>query len=117
MRITGPLYEGDGLIHLWAGSKRTAGALAKAGKGALRETERLQATTPAATDFSAIERGARRMRAAAVAWVVQNAFGAIERWAQRGRRREIDAYLAQATDPADLEHRMRQLERRGALLG
>lgn len=40
----------------------------------------------------------------------QQLFAALERQAQTRREREIETYLAQATDTADLENRMRRLE-------
>jgi hypothetical protein len=43
--------------------------------------------------------------------VIQNLFAALERSAQRRREREIEGYLSQATDAADLENRFRRLER------
>jgi hypothetical protein len=43
--------------------------------------------------------------------VIQKVFAALERSAQRRREREIEGYLSQATDAADLENRFRRLER------
>ena len=43
--------------------------------------------------------------------LVQQLFAALERGAQRLREREIESYLSQATDAADLENRLRRLER------
>jgi hypothetical protein len=42
---------------------------------------------------------------------IQQVFAALERGAQRLREREIESYLSQATDAADLENRLRRLER------
>jgi hypothetical protein len=42
---------------------------------------------------------------------IQQVFAALERGAQRLREREIESYLSQATDAADLENRLRLLER------
>jgi len=42
---------------------------------------------------------------------MQKVFAALERGAQRRREREIEGYLSQATDAADLENRFRRLER------
>ena len=41
----------------------------------------------------------------------QQVFAALERGAQRMREREIAGYLSQATDVADLENRLRRVER------
>ncbi|MGQ0653140.1 MAG: DUF3563 family protein [Betaproteobacteria bacterium] len=43
---------------------------------------------------------------------VQKLVGWLERNAQAARERDIENYLSQATDLADLENRLRQLERR-----
>ena len=42
---------------------------------------------------------------------IQQVFASLERGAQRLREREIETYLSQATDAADLENRLRRLER------
>ena len=42
---------------------------------------------------------------------IRQLFAALERSAQRRREREIEGYLSQATDAADLENRFRRLER------
>jgi len=42
---------------------------------------------------------------------IQQVFASLERGAQRLREREIENYLSQATDAADLENRLRRLER------
>ena len=43
--------------------------------------------------------------------LMQRLFAALERSAQRRREREIEGYLSQATDAADLENRLRRVER------
>ncbi|HJT62683.1 MAG TPA: DUF3563 family protein [Burkholderiales bacterium] len=43
--------------------------------------------------------------------LIQRIFAALERSAQRRREREIEGYLSQATDAADLENRLRRIER------
>ena len=43
--------------------------------------------------------------------LIQKLFAALERGAQRMREREIESYLAESTDAADLENRLRRLER------
>ena len=43
--------------------------------------------------------------------VIQKVFAALERSAERRREREIEGYLSEATDAADLENRFRRLER------
>jgi hypothetical protein len=43
--------------------------------------------------------------------LLQQLFALLERGAQRLREREIETYLAEATDAADLETRLQRLER------
>jgi len=43
--------------------------------------------------------------------LIQKVFAALERAAQRLREREIESYLSEATDAADLENRLQRLER------
>jgi len=116
MRITGPFYEGDGFIHRWVGSKRVAGALAKSANKAQREVEPLANADRRGFDFAAMEHAARQMRAEAIVWFVRNTLERIERWTRRARQRDTDAFLAQSADLADLERRIRLLERRSALI-
>jgi len=107
MKLAGPFYEGDGYIHSRIASKRVAGAAAKLVKTA--EVPVLDATQ--------VERGARRLQALALGALVARFFDWLENSARAARQRETEKYLAQATDVCDLEHRMRLLERRGALFG
>ena len=43
--------------------------------------------------------------------LITQVFAALERGAQRVREREIERYLSDATDAADLENRLQRLER------
>jgi hypothetical protein len=43
--------------------------------------------------------------------LIAQLFAALERGAQRMREREIERYLSDATDAADLENRLQRLER------
>ena len=54
--------------------------------------------------FAAAENGGMKS-------LIQQVFAALERAAQRLREREIESYLAESTDAADLENRLRRLER------
>lgn len=64
-----------------------------------------------------IERRARGLRALRLAALVNSFFDWLEARARAAWRGRAEAYLAQATDLADLERRMRRLERRGELFG
>jgi hypothetical protein len=105
MRFAGPFYADD--VHPWYASKRVARGGARLAKAAER----------AAPDIVSVERTARRLRAAAIASLLERFFDWIDRSARNARRRRVEEYLAQSTDAADLERRMRQLERRGELFG
>ncbi len=49
--------------------------------------------------------------------LIERFFNWLDEKARAAHRREIEKYLAQSTDVCDLERRMRDLERRGALFG
>jgi hypothetical protein len=118
-----PVYEGDGLLH---------DALVRARKPAPVKVARpapVEVERPAAApgpveldltheDLAAIEQRARALRAEAMGAVfsglfraVASLFGAIERSLYRAQQRDLEHYLSQATDPADLERRLREIER------
>ena len=107
-----PIFETDGLLQ---------DALAKAANPAPAKTER---TAPAAApasppeeldlsraDLWEIERRAREMRAQAIADLFARLFRAIDSWLWRIQQRDVERYLSKATDHADLERRLRELER------
>jgi len=100
MRITYPLYEGDGYLHF-------RDTPAKAPKD--------RAADDTGVDVRAIESRARALRRAAIADLLRRLRNWIENKLQNGRRRDVEAYLAQATDHADLERRLRDVERKNQL--
>jgi hypothetical protein len=97
MRTTYPLYEGDGYLHV-----RTGRAPGKAEQAA-------------GVDMRAIEQKARDLRRQAIADLVTRVGHWLRVKLQSARRREVEAYLAQSTDHADLERRLRDVERRNQL--
>jgi len=97
MRITYPLYEGDGYFHL----RNTP---------ATREPAK-----PAGVDVRAIEERARALRGATISGLLARFGHWLEARLRPGPRRDVEAYLAQATDHADLERRLRDVERRNQL--
>ncbi|MCZ7565014.1 MAG: DUF3563 domain-containing protein [Burkholderiales bacterium] len=106
-----PIYEGDGLLR-----EALANAASKPAPERRAETP-IDAFDPASHDLWAIERRAREMRAEAFAGLLSRffgkIFGALGRWAERARQRDVERYLAKATDNADLERRLREIERTG----
>lgn len=64
-----------------------------------------------------VERHARKLRALSIGTLIESLFDWLERRAHESWQRQAEAYLAQASDLADLERRMRRLERRPELFG
>jgi hypothetical protein len=102
------LYEGDSLLRSGPGFGEDA------------ETELAPATEPVrepAPVFelseAEIEARARAMRAKYVGELLSRAWARLEAWVEKGRRARDEAYLARAQNLADLEDRMRRLERDG----
>jgi uncharacterized protein DUF3563 len=97
MRIAYPLYEGDGYLHY-----RNA-----------RTPSRREVST--GVDIRAIEARARALRRDTIAALLARFGHWLEAKLRTGPRREVEAYLAQSTDHADLERRLRDVERRNQL--
>lgn len=93
-----PLYEGDGYLRLPEKS------IVPASSGA----------TPASAeqiDCRTVEKQARTLRAVVIGSAIERVFNWLDQKYQRARWRDVDAFLAQSTDHADLERRLKQLER------
>ena len=113
-----PIHDGDTVLRE---------ALAKVARPAPRAVERSvadittapQARGPSHADILEIERRARALRAELIAGLFSRFFRWIERAFWRAQQRDVEHYLSQATDAADLERRMRTLERsaRAGVLG
>jgi hypothetical protein len=71
---------------------------------------------PFAFDRFEIERRARALRAAAVRSALVGFWGWLERSFENARRRREEEYLARAQSVAELEARLRKLERSGQLV-
>jgi len=99
MRITYPLYEGDGYLHY-----RNAPT---------SKTE--STTTTQGVDVRAIEQRARALRREAISNLLARLGDWLGSKLQSGRRRDVEAYLARSTDHADLERRLRDVERKDQL--
>ena len=115
MRFEGPLYEGDSVL-------RPGPAFSQDASGSVKETsaapEMVQrATAPKALvedlDLQAIEARARALRAEAIRTWVASWGERLTAWLESARRRRDEEYLAQSQTHAELEMRMRELERRG----
>jgi hypothetical protein len=70
---------------------------------------------PFVIDTFGIERRARALRAAAVRSALVSFWSWVERLFETSRRRRVEGYLARAQSIAELEARLRKLERGGHL--
>jgi hypothetical protein len=73
-------------------------------------------TGPVALDTFEIERRARALRAAAMRSAFVSFWSWVKRSTETARRRRAEEYLARAQSVAELEARLRKLERTGHLL-
>ena len=119
MKLQLPLYEGDSIIRYGP----TTSPDPVAGSQQAHSTPRMpqRSSRPAATrgsplDIPEIEARARALRAAAIADLVSRAWTWLGTYFERERRRRQEEYLARAQNLAELEHRLRKLERQGHLL-
>jgi hypothetical protein len=74
------------------------------------------AAEPFVIDTFEIERRARALRAAAIRSALVSLWSWVERSFETARRRRVEEYLARAQSVAELEERLRQLERGGHLV-
>jgi hypothetical protein len=89
MRTYYPLYEGDGYLH--------------------------PARQSSGVDSRAIETRARALRGETLKALLTRFGQWLETSLRPGPRRDVEAYLAQSTDHADLERRLRDVERKNQL--
>jgi hypothetical protein len=108
-------YVGDSIIR---GRPTTRQDPHRQPHSRLEALQRNIATAPpvSALDIAAIEARARALRAAAVAGMLSTAWKWLSTYFERQRRRRDEEYLARARNLAELEQRLRKLERRGQLL-
>ena len=99
MSLTLPLYEGDSIIH-----RPSIRAIS---------IRRPQLALEAARHVARTDDLRRLYRAIGQAFVKAGEW--LEQISSDTRRRDLEAYLSLATDHADLERKMRDLERRGDL--
>lgn len=101
-----PLYEGDGFIRRHPAPEHSL--LEDAGKPAFAGPF---------VDFAEVEMRARHVRAAAVGAMFARFFNWIEAGVRRARYRELERYLGESADLADLERRLQRIgmERRDTL--
>ena len=102
MKIRFPLYEGDGYLHY-------------RGHQVVESTAPVEQRTTAQIKVPLIDKRARELRGAAISKAFCRLSGWIERKIGNAKRRRIDAYLSQSTDRADLERRLKEIERNSQL--
>lgn len=96
-----PLYEGDGHFHRPTPSLLQDGATARAAKRSTRTPEALLS----------IELQARQLRAATLQAMLNRFYDWLGHRSREVLRGRAEAYLSRSTDVADLERRMRMIER------
>jgi hypothetical protein len=101
MRTAVPLYEGDGYLHYRRDAEVKAPVQRAAEAGDL--------------DLQAVEQRARALRRETIARLFRRLGQWIETKLRNGKQRDVEAYLAKATDHADLERRLREVERKNPL--
>jgi hypothetical protein len=108
-------YAGDSIIRSGPTSRREP---RRQSDSTVEALQRNIASAPpvSALDIAAIEARARALRAAAMADLVSRGWAWLTGSFERQRRRRDEEYLARAESRAELEQRLRKLERRGRLL-
>jgi hypothetical protein len=120
MKLQLPLYEGDSIIR--HGPTTSPGPVAGHSKAhstprILQRTIAAVPTAVPALDMAEIEAQARALRAAVIADLAGRAWSWLGTYFERGRRRRQEEYFARrAQNLAEVEHRLRKLERQGHLL-
>ena len=116
MKLQLPLYEGDGIIRYGPTTSPEPVAGQQQTHSTPRILQRSSAPVESALDISGIEARARALRAEAIADMVGHAWKRLGTYFERARRRRQEEYLARSQNLAEIEHRLRKLERKGYLL-
>ncbi|HSD41677.1 MAG TPA: hypothetical protein VLD36_07395 [Burkholderiales bacterium] len=114
MRFDAPLYEGDSVIR--SGPAFGLGDVPDAPEPEAKVApERVESKPETVFELNVaeVEARARAMRAAYIAALFGRVWERFEAWLDKGRLARDEAYLAKAENLADLEARMRRLERDG----
>jgi hypothetical protein len=107
MKYDYPMYEGDGIIRsptipeVEGRPTSAPSQLESAGKTAFAGPY---------VDICEIERRARQARAETVGGLFARLFNWLDARVQRANYRELERYLGESTDLADLERRIRRIE-------
>jgi hypothetical protein len=93
-----PMYEGDGFVRNPA-----------APEGSLLEDAGKTAFAGPFVDFAEIDKRARRKRVVFLGGMFARLFDRIDASIRRAKYRELEKYLGESTDLADLERRLRHI--------
>lgn len=116
MRFEAPLYDGDSLIRpgpVVSDAPLATPAETGAGTEVVRRTISPGPALQDGADLAEIEARARALRAQMVAAWFARLGERLNNWLEAARRRRAEEYLARAQNHAELEARLRELERRG----
>ena len=119
MRFRTPMYDGDSIIRPGPEVQPTASKPvipADSTPKMVRRKIDLPKAEPVVFDSFEIERRARALRAAAMRSALISFWSWVERSFETARRRREEEYLARAQSVAELEARLRKLERSGQLV-
>lgn len=119
MRFATPMYDGDSIIRPGPEAQSTAPETVTESDSTPKMVHRKVAPSkddPMVLDSFEIERRARALRAAAVRSALISFWSWVERSFETARRRRVEQYLARAQSIAELEARLRKLERGGYLV-
>jgi hypothetical protein len=109
-----PLYEGDSIIRHGPSTPPET----RSGKEQVDSTADLlrRTKTPDALELIEIEARARALRAATIADLLGRFWTWLGMRLERAHRRRVEEYLARAQNLAELERRLRKLERQGHVM-
>ena len=119
MKLQLPLYEGDSIIRYGPTTSPepvTGPRQAHSTPKILQRSSPPAPTSLPALDIPEIEARARALRAVAIAEMAGRAWTWLGTYFERARRRRQEEYLARSQSLAELEYRLRKLERQGQLL-
>jgi hypothetical protein len=112
------MYDGDSIIRPGPEAQPTTPEVALKADSTPEMVQRntLPGADPVAFDGFELERRARALRAAAIRSALVGFWAWVKRSTATARRRRAEEYLARAQSIAELETRLRKLERTGHLL-
>jgi len=113
MKYAIPMYDGDSIIRPGPEPKTETPVAVIRTHSTPEMVQRKTSSSaePQRVDIADIERQARALRAATVRAALASFWAWVERSFETARRRRVEDYLARSQSVAELEARLRQLER------